>query len=63
MKRALISRDGANPDFHDPVKTTDRFARLLEKNGFGVDVFDDFKCFEDPAYIREHDLILSLIHI
>ena len=58
MKRALISRDGANPDFHDPVKTTDRFARLLEKNGFGVDVFDDFKCFEDPAYIREHDLIV-----
>ena len=58
MKRALISRDGGAGDFHDPVKTTDRFASLLRKNGFTVETFDTLDCFSDPAYVRSFDLIV-----
>ena len=58
MKRALISRDAPRPDFHDPVKTTDRFARLLEKNGFETVKFDTFDCFEDLEYIKQFDLVV-----
>ncbi len=58
MKRALISRDAAAGDFHDPVRTTDRFAELLKKNGFEVEVFDSLEPFHDPEYPKRFDLIV-----
>lgn len=58
MKKALVSRDGGAGDFHDPVKTTDRFADLLRKNGFKVEISDTLDCFVDPAYVGSFDLIV-----
>ncbi len=57
MKKALIARLG-DDSFHDPKKTTDRFAAVLEKNGFETHIHDDMKCFDDLSYILEHDLIV-----
>ncbi len=58
MKRAIITRDGGAGDFHDPVRTTDRFAGLLRKNGFETEVFDDLDRFTDEEYLKTFDLIV-----
>ena len=58
MKKAIITRDGGAGDFHDPVRTTDRFEKLLKKNGFETKVYDDLARFTDSEYLKTFDLIV-----
>ena len=58
MKRAIITRDGGTGDFHDSVRTTDRFEKLLLKNGFETEVYDDLDRFTDAGYLKTFDLIV-----
>ena len=58
MKRAIITRDGGAGDFHDPVRTTDRFERLLLKNGFETEKHDTLDAFTDAEYLKTFDLIV-----
>ena len=56
MKKALIFWGGW--DGHEPEKVSLRFKRMLEKNGFSVDVFKGLECLEDGEKLFEYDLIV-----
>ena len=57
MKKALIFRGGW--DGHEPVKTSERFAALLEKNGIRAEIVDGVECLEDRDKLMEYDLIVA----
>ena len=59
MKRALIFRDGW--EGHEPKLVSARFGRLLEKNGFEVEICDGFDCLRDAAKLLTYDLIVSCV--
>lgn len=57
MKKALIFRGGW--DGHEPELVSERFARLLEKNGIRADIFDGVECLSDREKLLEYDLIVA----
>lgn len=56
MKKALIFRGGWNG--HEPMLVSERFARLLEKNGFAVEIYEGHDCLDDKGKLLEYDLII-----
>ena len=59
MKKALIFRGGW--DGHEPVLVSERFARLLEKNGIHADIFDGTECLCDKEKLTEYELIVPCV--
>ena len=57
MKSALIFRGGW--DGHEPKLVSERFARLLEKNGFAVTIEDGTDCLKSGEELLKHDLIVA----
>ena len=57
MKKALIFRGGW--DGHEPKLVSERFARLLEKNGITAEIFDGLDCLADREKLLEYDLIVA----
>ena len=57
MKKALIFKGGWAG--HEPDQTSARYARLLEKNGFTVDVCDGVDCLSDRDALLKYDLIVA----
>jgi type 1 glutamine amidotransferase len=56
MKKALIFRGGW--EGHEPLLVSERFAEVLRKEGFDVDVRDDQDVLGDIDYLMEQDLIV-----
>lgn len=56
-KKALIFQGGW--DGHEPQLVSKRFATLLEKNGFEVEVSDTLDCLADLDQLLKLDLIVS----
>lgn len=59
MKRALIFYGGW--EGHDPQLVSQRFGRLLEKNGYRVDRFPGMECLADAKKLLEYDLIVPVM--
>jgi len=57
MKKALIFRGGWNG--HEPKLVSERFARLLERNGIKAEIFDGLECLSDKEKLLEYDLIVA----
>ena len=57
MKKALIFRGGW--DGHEPKLVSERFARLLEKNGIKAEIYDGVECLADAEKLLEYDLIVA----
>jgi len=57
MKKALIFRGGW--DGHEPKLVSERFARLLEKNGITAEIFDGVECLSEREKLLEYDLIVA----
>lgn len=58
-RHALVVRGGW--EGHDPVRTTDHFARRLESSGFSVRISDDTAPYADADYLADVDLIVQCI--
>ncbi len=56
MKKALIFHGGW--DGHEPDLVANRFAGLLQKNGYEVEVSDTLDCLKDLDKLMELDLIV-----
>ena len=56
MQKALIFRGGW--DGHEPVQVAELFGKLLEQNGFTVEIFDSQDCLADREKLLEYDLII-----
>ena len=59
MKKALIFWGGW--DGHEPQLVSKRFAKLLEKNGFQVDIFEGTDCLAEEKKLLEYDLIVPCL--
>ena len=59
MKKALIFRGGW--EGHEPIPVSERIARLLEKNGLKVDIFDGVDCLSSRERLMGYDLIVPCI--
>ncbi|MBE6690139.1 MAG: hypothetical protein E7590_02505 [Ruminococcaceae bacterium] len=59
MKKALIFYGGWNG--HEPELVSARFQRLLEKNGYAVDRYDNMECLADREKLLEYDLLVSAV--
>jgi len=59
MKKALIFRGGW--DGHQPKLVSERFARLLRKNGIEAEIFDGVECLADREKLYEYDLIVACV--
>lgn len=59
MKKALIFKGGW--DGHEPDLVSLRFARLLKKHDFKVDIFVGTACLADEEKLLEYDLIVSCL--
>lgn len=57
MKKALIFRGGW--DGHEPQLTSVRFASLLQKNGYEVQISDTLDCLADANELKKLDLIVA----
>lgn len=57
MKKALIFQGGW--DGHEPVLVSQRFKRLLEAEGFEVNIYDSLECLADGEKLKELDLIVA----
>ncbi len=57
MKRALIFQGGW--DGHEPKLVSARFAKLLEKNSFSVEVSDTLDCLADLEKLMALDLLVA----
>lgn len=57
MKKAIIFQGGW--DGHEPVLVSARFAGLLRKHGYEVEVFDNLDCLADVEELKKLDLIVS----
>ena len=56
MKKALIFWGGW--DGHEPDKVAKRFQKILEKNGYEVEVSDTLECLDDAEKLMELDLLV-----
>ncbi len=59
MKKALIFYGGWNG--HEPELVSARFQRLLEKNGYAVERYDNMECLADREKLLEYDLLVSAV--
>ena len=59
MKKALIFYGGWNG--HEPELVSARFQRLLEKNGYAVDRYDNMECLADREKLLEYDLLVPAV--
>ncbi len=59
MKKALIFHGGW--DGHEPKLVSARFAGLLEKNGFEVEICEGVECLADKEKLMSLDLIVSCV--
>ena len=57
MKKALIFQGGW--DGHEPVLVSKRFAGILEKEGFNVEMYDTLDCLKDLDKLMGLDLIVA----
>ena len=57
MKKALIFQGGW--DGHEPVLVAKRFGRILEEEGFKVEIHDNMDCLGDLDKLMSLDLIVS----
>lgn len=57
MKKAIVVQGGW--DGHEPKLVSARFAGILEKEGFSVEIFDSLDCFANLEKLMELDLIVS----
>ena len=57
MKQALIFQGGW--DGHEPVLVSKRFGKMLEAEGFSVDISDTLDCLKDFEAIKKYDLFVS----
>jgi len=57
MKKALIFQGGW--DGHEPKLTSKRFAALLEKAGYTVEIHDDMEILGDLDHLMQLDLIVA----
>ncbi|GIO36633.1 hypothetical protein J41TS12_14940 [Paenibacillus antibioticophila] len=57
-KKALIVQGGW--DGHEPVQVAERFARLLESEGFEVEVSDTLDRFKDEEDLKSRNLIVPI---
>ncbi|MEG1426527.1 MAG: ThuA domain-containing protein [Oscillospiraceae bacterium] len=57
MKKALIFQGGW--DGHEPQLTSERFAKLLRKNDYQVEISDGLACLENVDKLMELDLIVA----
>ena len=57
MKKALIFQGGW--DGHEPQLTSKRFAGMLEKHDYSVEIFDTLECLRDLDKLMELDLIVA----
>jgi len=57
MKKALIIQGGW--DGHEPQLTSKRFAQLLEKENFSIEISDTLDCLNDGDRLMELDLIVA----
>lgn len=58
MKKVLIFRGGW--DGHEPNLVSERFACVLRKHGYQVDIFDSQECLSDFDKLMEYSLIIPL---
>ncbi len=56
MKKALIFQGGW--DGHEPKLVSKRFAAILERNGYQVDIYDHQDCLADLEELKKLDLII-----
>lgn len=57
MKKALIFQGGW--DGHEPVLVSERFADILKKNNYEVNIYDSLECLADVSELKKLDLIVS----
>ena len=57
MKKALIFQGGW--DGHEPQLVSKRFGRILEEEGFGVEISDTLDCLADADKLIKLDLIVA----
>ncbi|MBQ8893098.1 MAG: ThuA domain-containing protein [Clostridia bacterium] len=58
MKKALIFRGGW--DGHEPKLVSERFARLLQKNGIHAEIFDGVECLAEQDLLQ-YDLLVACV--
>lgn len=56
-KKAIIFQGGW--DGHEPVLVSNRFANLLKKHNYDVEVYDTLDCLADVEELKKLDLIVS----
>lgn len=56
MKKVLIFQGGW--DGHEPQLVSARFGRMMEAEGYQVDIFDTLDCLADPEKLETYDLIV-----
>lgn len=59
MKKALIFWGGW--DGHEPQLVSKRFGKMLEKNGFQVDIHEGLDCIMDKEKLLTYDLLVSCV--
>lgn len=59
MKKALVFYGGW--EGHEPKKVAERFASMLEKNGFAVDLFEGMSVLDDKDKLLSYDLIVPCV--
>ncbi len=57
MKKVLIFQGGW--DGHDPVKTSERFAAMMEEECYTAGIYDTLDCLADREKLSEYDLIIA----
>lgn len=58
MKKALIVQGGW--DGHEPVLVSKVFRKMLEEEGFLVEVYDTLECLSDAEKLKSYDLIVPV---
>ncbi|MBE6728809.1 MAG: hypothetical protein E7568_01075 [Ruminococcaceae bacterium] len=59
MKKALIFWGGW--DGHEPQLVSNRFGKMLEKNGFEVEICEGIECIKDKEKLLEYNLLVPII--
>lgn len=59
MKKALIFWGGWNG--HEPQLVSERFGKMLEKNGFEVEICEGLDCIKDKEKLLEYDLLVPCV--
>ena len=57
MKKGLIFQGGW--DGHEPQLTSVRFGKMLEEEGYEVEIYDTQDCLADGEKLKEYDIIVA----